>query len=213
MKKAHISFILDQSSSMESVKDATISGLNEYIATLKKDKGVQYTFDLTLFDTTVTKRAVNQPLASFEGLSASTYKPGGMTALYDAVCDTIIGREGAGEKLIVVIMTDGQENSSTRYNEKDLSNMIKAMQSTGSVTFAFMGANQDAWATAQKWGMHKGNVANFVADSGGTRGAFVGMAMATSNTANMQASSNKNFFETQANTANTLNFDKDQPKQ
>lgn len=214
MKKAHVSFVLDCSSSMESVKAATISGFNEYIATLKKDKGVEYTFDLTLFDSTVNKKAVNKSLKALEPLTATSYRPSGSTALYDAVCDTIAGREGDGSKWIVCIMTDGEENSSTRWSDRQFAAMVKALQATGNVTFAFLGANQDAWAKAQAWGFNHGNVANYMATDAGTRGGFVGMAMGTVSTANSLQMNEKNFFESTAQDGKIgdLDWDKDHPQ-
>lgn len=197
MKKAHVSIILDKSGSMASVREATLSGLNEYLSTLRKDTEVDYTIDLTLFDTSVFKRISGKSLKEIEGIT--DYSPDGMTALYDAVCDTIKSREGAGEKWIVVVMTDGEENSSKRYNQNDLSNMVHALKATGNVTFAFLGANQDSWATAGKWGFDKGNVANYKATDLGTQSAFRGMGMATSATANSAQMSSKNFFETRVN--------------
>lgn len=195
MKKAHVSIVLDQSSSMQSVKEATISGFNEYTKTLQADKGVEYTFDLTVFDSTVTKKAVNKPLSSLEPLTDSSYRPSGNTALYDAVCDTIAGHEGDGGKWIVVILTDGEENASNRWDSEQFAAMVKALNAAGNVTITFLGANQDAWVKAQKWGIHKGNAINFVASSAGVGAAFRGMATGTSNVANMQANSTTDFFQ------------------
>ncbi len=210
MKKAHLSIVLDQSSSMESVKAATISGFNEYIATLKKDKAVEYTVDLTFFDTSYTKKYSNIPLKALEPLTAQSYRPSGSTALYDAVCETIAGHEGDGGKWIVVILTDGEENASSRWNDKEFAAMVKALNAAGNVTFAFLGANQDAWTKAQQWGIHKGNAINFVSTSAGVGTAFRSMATGTSMTANMAQTSNKNFFETQKGSG--LDFDQDQQK-
>ncbi len=55
MAKANISvsLILDKSGSMTSVQDATISAINEYVESLKKDKKSSYKISLTLFDTEV----------------------------------------------------------------------------------------------------------------------------------------------------------------
>lgn len=208
MKKAHISFILDQSGSMDTVKKSTISGFNEYLSTLQKDKEVEYTFDLTTFDNTSTRKASNKSLKALEPLTEKSYTPNGGTALYDAVCDTIAGHEGNGDKWIICILTDGEENASQRWNDRDFTAMVKALNAAGNVTVTFLAANQDAWSKAQKWGIHHGNAANFVATDIGTRGAFVGMAQATMNTAGGGGGSSKNFFNKDA----TGNIKWDEPK-
>jgi len=192
--KAHVSFILDNSSSMQSVKAATISGFNEYVKTLQSEKGVDYTFDLTLFDTSIEKRYVNKKLSSLEPLTNASYQPNGSTALYDAVCSTLLSREGNGEKWIVVIMTDGEENASHKYNEGQLKDFVTLLQNTGIVTLAFLGANQNAWATARNWNMHQGNTMTYASTNDGVRGAFINMAQSTNATASSLQASSKNFF-------------------
>lgn len=196
MKQTHISFILDKSSSMQSVKEATISGFNEYVATLQQDKEVEYTFDLTFFDTVVTKAAVNKPLNSLEPLTATSYNPNGNTALYDGVCETLLAREGKeGGKWIVVIMTDGEENSSRKYSKEQFKDYVKLLQATGVVTFVFMGANQDAWLTAKQFGFHQGNTVNYMSTEAGVRGMFAANAKATSTLANSAGFTTQAFFE------------------
>lgn len=207
--KTHVSFILDNSSSMQSVKAATISGFNEYVKTLQSEKGVDYTFDLTLFDTMIEKRYVNKPLSALEPLTDATYRPSGSTALYDAVCSTLLGREGAGEKWIVVIMTDGEENASHKYNEGQLKDFVTILQNTGIVTLAFLGANQNAWATAQKWNMHQGNTMTYASTSRGVNDAFIGMAQATNATASSMQTSSRNFFQSNVSQTQAPKLDDD----
>jgi uncharacterized protein YegL len=178
-----VNFILDKSGSMESVRSATISGFNEYIQTLKKD-GTKYKFSLTLFDTGITQMYTNEPLEAVKDLDMERYSPGGGTALYDAACSTIKAmrdKVGKTQKVITVIMTDGEENSSKEYTEAQLKAMITELEKTGKWTFVFLGANQDSYASAQKFGIAHGNTANFMATGAGTARAFKVMAMATSN--------------------------------
>lgn len=178
-KSVLVNFILDKSGSMQSVKSATISGANEYIQSLKNDKKVDYKLTLTLFDTNVSKLFDNQPLSNVDAFTESNYVPNGMTALYDAVCTTIKEvKEKKGQKVITVIMTDGEENSSKEYDEKALKALIDEKMNW---TFLFMGANQDSYATAQKYGIHADNTMNFAATNLGVRSAMNVMVSATSN--------------------------------
>lgn len=191
----HVSLILDKSNSMGSVLDTTISGFNEYLSTLKNDKKIDYTFDLTLFDTEVSKRYVGVPLSKVEKLSRENYVPMGNTALYDAVCETLLGRKAeVGGKWIVAVLTDGEENASRKYDEQKMADMIKLLTNTGNVTFVYLGSNQDAWQKAQNWNFHKENVATYSGGGGGSRAAFMAMAVNTSATANAQDLSTRNFF-------------------
>lgn len=161
MKTTNVHFILDKSGSMTSVREATISGFNEYIQTLRKDTKSKYNLTLTVFDTEVTALEVNTPLSKVKELTSENYIPSGMTALYDAACSTIQKVKKSTAKNLVVIMTDGEENSSKEYTQKELGKIIKDLEAKKNWTFVFLGANQDSWNVAQKFGMKQGNVANY----------------------------------------------------
>ena len=187
-----INFILDKSGSMSARHDATISGFNEYLKTVSKeagkDKKAETLFSLTMFDTEIVKPYIAAKLKDVKELDRESYRPDGMTALYDAVCITVKEVEEKVKKMkgktavVTVILTDGEENSSHEYTEKQLSNKIKELQN-GNWTFVFLGANQDSWATAQKWGVHAGNIANFSMDTDGTvSNAFKSVARGTAST-------------------------------
>lgn len=174
-----VNFILDKSGSMSSIQRATISGFNEYIQTLKNDKESNYEFTLTLFDTGVT---VSEPkvIQDVKELNSETYMPNGGTALYDAVCSTILKTvPSKGDKVVTVIMTDGEENASREYKLADMKKMIEAREKMGNWTFVYLGANQDSYQEAAKFGIAYGNTANFHATSAGAGGVFRGMGMAT----------------------------------
>lgn len=183
-----VNFILDKSGSMESVKEATISSFNEYLRTLKND-GNKYSFSLVLFDTKLDKVSVNQPIGGMTGLSSGNYLPGGNTALYDAVCSTIDGIKNTlkkGQKVLTVIMTDGQENASVEHKGSDVKDRIAALENTGNWSFVFLGANQDSWLNAGAMGISKMNTANFNASDVGIKATMRSVA---SNTSSFSASS------------------------
>lgn len=194
--KTLVNFILDKSGSMCSVSDATISGFNEYINTLKKD-GNEYDFSLTLFDTEVSEKYVSKPLKSIDELDKKSYVTDGMTALYDAVCKTVKGVKKSvskGTKVLTVIMTDGQENSSKEYTEKNMKELVKELEATKLWSFIYLGANQDAWANAGAWGLSSGNVSNFNATGAGINAVFTAMACNTSAFGGGGAGSTQSFF-------------------
>lgn len=191
-----VNFILDKSGSMDSVKKATISGFNEYLQTLKKD-GNKYSFSLTLFDTMVETPYTNEDIKNVDDLTDKTYLPSGGTALYDAACATIAKVEKKvkkNQKVLTIIMTDGEENSSQEYSEKELKAKIAELEKTSKWSFVFLGANQDSWATAQKFGIAQMNVANFGSNTRGVGASFVTMAANTSAFAGGGSGSTSTFF-------------------
>lgn len=194
VKETLVNFILDKSGSMESIKSSTVSGFNEYLGTLKKD-GNKYSFSLTLFDTNVERVVTNEPISKVDELSSATYNPDGMTALYDAVCQTIkCIKEKKDQKVINIIMTDGQENSSREYTEKEMKSLIEEKEKQGNWTFVYLGANQDSYAVAQKYGIAQGNTVNFTASNAGMRSAMGAVSMSTSNFASDSSDNTTSFF-------------------
>lgn len=184
--KAHVSLILDKSGSMSDVREKTISGVNEYFQTLKNDANTDYTVDLVLFDDSSKQVYRNRPLSEVKALSNEDYVPNHGTALYDAACDTLLAREaGEATKWIVVIMTDGEENSSKKYSEQQFADYVKLLKGTGWVQFVFLGANQDSFAKAQKWNFNHSSIANFNATPRGIEKNFMMAASATMSSANL----------------------------
>jgi len=184
-----VNFILDKSGSMGSIQESTISGFNEYLNTLKKD-GNKYSFSLTLFDTVVDKVIINEPISKVDEMSPKTYRPDGMTALYDSACQTIDAVEKTlkdNQKVLIVIMTDGQENSSKEFTQKDLRDRVQRLEKTGKWTFVFLGANQDSYQTASAFGIGQMNTVNYAASDTGMKNVMRTMA---SNTAFYAASAN-----------------------
>jgi len=150
-----IAIILDRSGSMESCKESTVAGFNEFIRTQKQLRG-EATVKLVQFDdqyeTVFDKRLEDCP-----ELTQQTFVPRGSTALLDAQGRTIaeLGRELAAlsederpSKVIVVTLTDGLENASKQYNLHQIGETIREQRDKYGWDFVFLGANQDAVATA-----------------------------------------------------------------
>jgi uncharacterized protein YegL len=176
--KTEIAFILDRSGSMESMTQAAISGFNEFLKAQQNtldDQGnpIPATFTLILFDHEYLPIHSRAPIQTAEPLSHETYQPRGSTALLDAIGRTIdsIGSELAATpeaerpaKVIVAILTDGQENASERFSMADINRRITHQTETYQWEFLFLGANQDAIATAARMGIHAHNSATFAAN-------------------------------------------------
>lgn len=81
--------------------------------------------------------------------------------------------------VIMVIMTDGQENSSREATSEDVQAWIKQREQDG-WNFFYLGANQDAWSTGRGLGLGATSASfTYTASSGGTRDAFAGITNAT----------------------------------
>lgn len=138
----------------------TIGGFNSYINTLKKDKDSTYLFSLTLFDTYHDNRHVAAPLASVPELTTGTYVPGGNTALFDAIGRTVAAIEAAPQKVdkvLTVILTDGEENSSREYTLQMIKDLISRKEKEGNWTFVFLGADLGAFAAGDRMGVSLSN--------------------------------------------------------
>jgi len=196
-KTVLVNFILDKSGSMYDVKTSTISGFNEYINSLKNNKKVNYRFSLTFFDTFIDNKYVDVDIKTIEALNYNTYQPDGNTALYDAVCTTIdkVKKEGnKNNKILTVIMTDGQENSSTKFSRDDMNKLVDDMKKTKKWTFVYLGANQDSWANAQTFGFQQGNVVNYNASTAGVSSAFLSLTNCTNSFSMTGTNTSSTFF-------------------
>ena len=93
-------------------------------------------------------------------------EPRGNTALLDAMGRALhetaarLEAEPPGNKVIFVVVTDGQENSSKEYTKQDVQKLVQKQQEAG-WHFTFLGANQDAFAEAGGLGFSQGSVANY----------------------------------------------------
>lgn len=166
--KTIVNLILDKSGSMSPGWDDTVGGINSYIKSLKSKLHGKVYFTLTLFDTHIEKVYQAVSLKQVKPLNKDTYFPDGFTALYDAVVETIEDtcekiKEFKDEKVnsLVVIMTDGQENSSVKHDLNCLRDLTTKLQKEERWTFVYLGANQDSWANASSFGMLADNTANW----------------------------------------------------
>lgn len=158
-----IGIIQDKSGSMSIRISATLSGYNEYLSTLKKDAEGEVQLTLTQFDTSVDNVFTNRKLEDCKDLTHEDYVIGGATALYDAVGKTIHAMEPTlrkDDKVIVVVMTDGQENSSREFSFKDITALLDEKRAAG-WEIIFLGAGEDSWAVGQSLGFDHSHSINY----------------------------------------------------
>ena len=144
---------------MSAIADDTAGGFNAFVDEQKKVEG-ECRLTLVQFDTEYefVHRAI--PIADVPLLD---FHPRGMTALLDAVGRAVSEAEerignGAGKKVIFVIITDGLENSSREFKKAQVKDLIGKHDPW---QFVFLGANVDAFAEAGGLGIDKGTTSGF----------------------------------------------------
>lgn len=178
----HISLLLDRSGSMAAVADDTIGGFNQFIVEQQKQPGI-CTFTLVQFDSVDPQEVLHEmrPMHEVPPLTRRNFQPRGSTPLLDAM-GQLIDRTGARlaalaepdrpTRVIVVILTDGMENSSQRYSRRQVFEMIQHQQDVYGWQFIFLGANQDAIAEARTLGIGREKALTYRGDGRGTRDAI-----------------------------------------
>lgn len=178
MKKGltELVFILDRSGSMGGLESDTIGGFNGMLQKQKKEES-DANVTTVLFDDQIDIIHDRFPLDVVKPLTAADYYVRGCTALLDAVGSTVkkmeniqnrLPEEMKAEKVIFIITTDGQENSSQEYSVNMLKKMIEKNQEKG-WQFLFLGANMDAVEEAEKIGIRRTHAASYKNDAKGVQ--------------------------------------------
>jgi hypothetical protein len=173
----HFAILLDRSESMDILAAETIAGFNGFLAH-QKAANPKASISQTQFDHRYESIYVAKPFAEAPYLSAATYRPRGMTALWDAIGRTItdltdsLKMSGTLPKVLVCILTDGFENSSTEYTLERLKTLIEAMGNVHGWVFMLLAANQNAQKTGQGLGILPKYCVSTQATREGTAAAF-----------------------------------------
>lgn len=176
MNRTELVFILDRSGSMGGLETDTIGGFNSTLEAQRKLEG-ETRVSTILFDNLFEELHDRIDLNDIQPLTSKQYFVRGGTALYDAVAlgirkisnaQVAVKPEARADKVIVVIITDGYENSSRETSAAMLKKMIEEKRAE-KWEFIFMGANIDACLAAGEIGIRPTNSANYVADGQGIK--------------------------------------------
>jgi uncharacterized protein YegL len=177
-----VSVVQDKSGSMRGQEKGVIDGFNEYVESLRDDEDdTEVRFTLTQFDHEFEVLYEDAHLDSVRALNSTTYKPRGSTALLDAVGMTIESLDKAmqaGDRALVIVMTDGYENSSRKFNYRQVSEMI-AKREKKNFTFVYIGADQDAWSAGTSLGFQGGSTLSHENSYHGRVGTMRSLGQAT----------------------------------
>lgn len=178
--KTDITVILDKSGSMESRRTDAIGGFNALVDDQKAQPG-EAALSLVQFDTSYGVTFTEKAPIDVPALTMETYTPSGGTALLDAMGKTIdatgrrlaaMSEDARPGKVIVVIITDGEENSSREFTYPRVNEMICHQRDVYKWEFMFVGTNQDAIASASRIGIQASSALTYGTSPRATRVAL-----------------------------------------
>ena len=144
-KLIHVVFIIDSSGSMAGSEKDVIGGFEKTIKEQKEVKDGECIVSLYEFASSVKQVYLGKKLDEVNGLD---YNVGGMTRLWDGLGTAIddVGKwladmpeEERPSKNLIVVITDGGENSSTEYRLKDIRDRIKEQTEKYNWSFIYLG--------------------------------------------------------------------------
>ena len=185
-EKTEIVVVMDRSGSMVSIKADMVGGFKSFLDEQKK-VDAPCVVSLYQFDSEFETVYEAVKLSKVDKLELI---PRGGTALLDAVGRSValvqerhkkMAVSDRPEKVVFIVITDGQENSSREWTREKIATVVKEVQEDSCNScghekegwqFLFLGANLDSFAEASTWGLNAASVANFNATSAGTRSAY-----------------------------------------
>ena len=145
----HVCFVIDESGSMAGTEADVIGGFKKVIDEQKANTEGTCSVSYYTFNGKVKQLYLGKDINEVEYIDGK-YNPGGSTALFDAVGTAIheVGKWLDGmkedekpEKNLIVIMTDGGENSSREYRASKVKEMIKHQEDKYNWSFIYMGSD------------------------------------------------------------------------
>ena len=183
----NIYIVLDESGSMYGLKEQTLEGLNTFIRQ-QKDLGDNADLTLVTFNNQIMTRINHMPIKEINLLGHNDYNPNYSTALLDAIGETIDKAKyhrdwsyfkDTPDKGILVIITDGQENCSTKFTRKAIFGKIAEVQKELKWEVIFLAANQDAIHEAAGFGIMADRAQNFSNTDIGVKAMYANLSKGT----------------------------------
>lgn len=174
----YYAIILDESGSMvEHTKD-TLGSLKQFYKSQQEVSHKNSKFVINTFNNKVETRFTGTIGADL----VFNYNPTGLTALYDAIGKTITDTLNYLAKstqkpndIYIIILTDGEENSSHFYSGSAIKKMIET-QKAADWKFIFLAANQDAMFSGGSLGIEKNSCLSYAQNRLATQNAVYGLS-------------------------------------
>jgi Mg-chelatase subunit ChlD len=179
-RQVHNLIILDESGSMESIKNNIIKGFNEIVQTIK---GIEKQYpEQEHFISLITFNGLGQKILHFadrvnklEMIDDSRYRPDATTPLYDAIgfsCAKLRQLTGNSKNhnVLVTILTDGEENASAEYDGTAIKRLIEELKSKN-WTFTYIGTEHDVEQAAMSISIN--NTVMFCKDEDSMKAMFL----------------------------------------
>lgn len=201
-KYAHHCLLIDRTGSMKLIAEETQQGITAYIREVAR-ASERVTISLYEFDAWLendseqydySKRMdlrtqVNCVCSFVEAAKFPGYTlvPRGNTPLLDAQGMTItaeggklaaMAEEDRPGKVVFVTATDGQENWSREWDTARVAALVRQQTEQYGWQFAYIGANQDAFAQGRAMHVNTTSIMNYRATSAGTQSAWTASAAA-----------------------------------
>lgn len=151
-EKVHNLIILDESGSMQSIKEVIISGFNELVQSVKSTATEfpeqEHFISFISFNSRDIKTHLDVALtSSLEEINKDNYRPSAMTPLFDAMGQGINRlraqiNDRKNTNVLVTILTDGLENASKEYDKRSIKSLVEEMEKE-KWTFTYIGTDHD----------------------------------------------------------------------
>ena len=187
--------ITDRSRSMEYVAEEAIEGFNVFLKEQQESKEGRCLLTYCQFNEEYEIVHNGIPIEDMKPLTTETFVPSGFTALLDAMGRTIeeVGKRLANTpedrrpgNVIVVVITDGQENKSTEFKYEQIQKMVKHQADKYDWSFIYLAQNIDAFRSGSLLGFdanhHKMFVGNMTKGKVGQSKAYYVASQAVNST-------------------------------
>lgn len=175
----HVIFMIDASGSMSHLRKDVVKNYNEQLRTVKANamRTGQRTIVSTYTFNYNSHRIVHPSAAEWvPEISEYQYSPGGGTALFDAINTAVRdfqdqpNSSSKDTSLLLIVITDGEENSSRICGNECLKSLISTTTATDRYTYTFL-TPASGRHTLENFGIAPGNIQTWEATPEGYRTA------------------------------------------
>lgn len=178
-----VAFVIDRSGSMHSCQLEAFNGINLQLDTIRENTKVPGILKYIQFDT-VIETVFTKNIDELTHITNDQFEPRGGTALYDAIWTAIneLEDEQDDDKVsyLVVVISDGDENSSHLVTHQKLQSEIAKREESGQWTFTYVMSNIDVAKFSHMVRSSANNVSSWNSAGGASsQTAFLSLANST----------------------------------